>query len=247
MKLGQGKPKICVPITGTNEIQLRQEIDAVKQSCCDLVEWRADYFSQADDCEAVKAMLHELRELLSTLPLLFTFRTKEEGGERQIDLENYTALCKSVIASGDIDIIDVELSKGDSVCRDIIQFAHEYNTCVFLSSHDFQKTPSKDILLSRFRKMQELQADVPKIAVMPHCAADVLTLLSAANTFTETYADRPIIAISMGWLGGVSRIAGEVFGSALTFGIAAKASAPGQMSANDVSYMLDLLHNKNPL
>ena len=45
------------------------------------------------------------------------------------------------------------------------------------SNHDFRKTPSKEELIARMRKMQELGADIPKIAVMPQSTEDLLTLL----------------------------------------------------------------------
>ena len=44
MTLGAGKPKICIPITGKNETELREEVSVVKTVCCDIVEWRVDHF-----------------------------------------------------------------------------------------------------------------------------------------------------------------------------------------------------------
>lgn len=82
-----------------------------------------------------------------------------------------------------------------------------------------------------------------KIAVMPTNAADVLTLLDASNTMKEQYANRPIITMSMSGKGVISRLAGEVFGSALTFGAAKKASAPGQVSVAELRNILSLLHS----
>ena len=46
----------------------------------------------------------------------------------------------------------------------------------------------------------------------------------------------------MAGTGVISRICGEVFGSALTFGAAGKASAPGQMGVQDLNTVLGLLH-----
>ena len=43
--------------------------------------------------------------------------------------------------------------------------------------------------------------------------------------------------MSMGKLGVISRICGEVFGSAVTFGTAGKASAPGQLPANQLFHL----------
>ena len=90
--------------------------------------------------------------------------------------------------------------------------------------------------------MQELGADIPKIAVMPQNKKDVLTLLAATEEMVNNYADRPIITMSMAATGVISRVCGEVFGSALTFGAVGKASAPGQMGAGELKEMLTTLH-----
>ena len=57
----------------------------------------------------------------------------------------------------------------------------------------------------------------------------------------EELADRPIVTMSMGGLGVVSRLAGQVFGSAATFGMVGTASAPGQVGVADLKAALDLL------
>ena len=46
----------------------------------------------------------------------------------------------------------------------------------------------------------------------------------------------------MGKLGVISRISGELFGSALTFGSAKKASAPGQLEVTALQQILQILH-----
>lgn len=116
------------------------------------------------------------------------------------------------------------------------------NVKVVASNHDFDRTPEKDEIVSRLRKMQDLGADIPKIAVMPNNKKDVLVLLSATEEMASEYADRPIITMSMAGTGVISRLCGEVFGSALTFGAAKKASAPGQMEVNNLETVLQLLH-----
>ena len=116
-----------------------------------------------------------------------------------------------------------------------------------MSNHDFFKTPSKEEIISRLCAMQEKGADIPKIAVMPQSKKDVLTLLSATNEMVEEHADRPIITMSMAGTGLISRLCGEVFGSALTFGAAKKASAPGQAAVNDLNNMLQFLHENQGL
>lgn len=89
--------------------------------------------------------------------------------------------------------------------------------------------------------MQLKGADICKIAVMPRNSEDVLTLLEATRKMYENYADRPLITMSMGTLGMISRISGQVFGSAATFGSAGTASAPGQISVSELRKLLNTL------
>lgn len=97
----------------------------------------------------------------------------------------------------------------------------------------------KNELVSRMVKMQQVGADLPKVAVMPHDSTDVLTLLSATIEMKNKYFVTPVITISMGKLGVASRLCGEVFGSAMTFASAGDSSAPGQISIDVVNAVLD--------
>ena len=136
----------------------------------------------------------------------------------------------------------MEAFTGDSYVKEIIEAAHEAGVAVVASNHDFDKTPDKDDIVGRLRKMQELDADIPKIAVMPQNKKDVLTLLAATEEMVSEYADRPIITMSMAGTGIVSRMCGEVFGSALTFGAVGKVSAPGQIDVEELRTVLGIIH-----
>ena len=83
--------------------------------------------------------------------------------------------------------------------------------------------------------------NIPKLAVMPKTKADVIKLLIASEEISREL-DKPIVTMSMGKLGVISRIGGEIFGSAMTFGTNGAASAPGQIDANYLSELLNLLH-----
>lgn len=241
--LGDGIPKICVPIVAKTKKEIVEEALRFRSLHVDVVEWRVDWFEDVFNIEKVKDVLKDLVPALNNIPLLFTFRTSKEGGEKAINSEVYAELNKVVAATGLVDLIDVEAFTGDDVVKDILESAHASGVKVVASNHDFDKTPSKDDIIYRLRKMQELGADIPKIAVMPKSKLDVLELLEATVIMSERYADRPIITMSMSGIGVVSRMAGEVFGSALTFGAAKKASAPGQIGVEDLYGALQLLHN----
>ena len=174
--------------------------------------------------------------------MLFTFRTLKEGGEKAIEKDVYANLNKKAAKSGYVDLIDTEVFTGDDIVKDIIEAAHACGVKVIASNHDFDRTPDKDDIVGRLCKMQDLGADILKIAVMPNDKKDVLKLLAATEEMANEYADRPIITMSMAGTGVISRLCGEVFGSAVTFGSAKKASAPGQIDVEDLNQVLNLLH-----
>ena len=242
LKLGEGIPKICVPLVGKTNEEIISEAKNLKDIKLDLVEWRVDHYQDVEDLDKVKEILSMLREELGKLPILFTFRSLKEGGEKEVSVEYYAQLNKEISKTGNVDLIDVELFTGDEVVTDIVDFAHDNNVKVVMSNHDFFKTPAKEEIVNRLCKMQELNADLPKIAVMPKTTTDVLTLLCATDEMVTKHAKTPIITMSMAGLGVVSRIAGETFGSALTFGAAKVASAPGQVEVNELYKVLKLMH-----
>ena len=240
--IGEGMPKICVPIVGITKEAILDEARAITKLPADVVEWRIDWFENVFDFDKLVDVLKDLREVLGDMPLLMTFRTSKEGGEKAIEDEVYADINIKAAQTGYVDLVDVEVFTGDEIVKKIIDGAHAAGVKVVASNHDFFKTPDKDDIVGRLRKMQDLGADIPKIAVMPQNKKDVLTLLAATEEMANEYADRPIITMSMAGTGVISRLAGEVFGSALTFGAAAKASAPGQMGVEDLKTILTLLH-----
>ena len=243
IEIGAGAPKIIVPIVGKTKDEIITEAKTFDSIPVDVVEWRADWFEGVFDFAQVKDVLTDLREVLGNTPILMTFRTSKEGGEKAIDDKAYAELNLNAAKSGLVDLIDVEIFTGDAVVREIIDGAHAAGVKVVASNHDFHKTPAKSDIIDRLRKMQDMGADIPKIAVMPQNKRDVLTLLAATEEMVTDYADRPVITMSMAGTGVISRLCGEVFGSSMTFGAAGKASAPGQMGVNDLNTVLGLLHN----
>lgn len=242
LEIGSGKPKIIVPIVAKTKEEIVAQADSFAGLPFDVVEWRVDWFEGSDDFEQVKDVLEALRASLGNTPILMTFRTAKEGGEKAIDMKDYANLNINAAKTGLVDLIDVEAFSGDDVVKEIIEGAHTADVKVVASNHDFFKTPDKDEIVRRLVKMQELGADIPKIAVMPQSRKDVLTLLAATEEMASEKADRPIITMSMAGDGVISRLAGEVFGSSMTFGAAKEASAPGQIALKKLDAVLDTLH-----
>ncbi|WP_219952633.1 type I 3-dehydroquinate dehydratase [Dickeya zeae] len=240
--IGEGTPKIIVSLMGKEVSSVESEAHYYRDFDFDILEWRIDHFNHVDNIDSVLDAAHKLRTIIREKPILFTFRTAKEGGEKEIAPQAYIALNKRMIDSGLVDMIDLELFTGDQLVSDTIAHAHAKGVKVVMSNHDFHKTPPQEEIIKRLCKMQELGADIPKIALMPQNKSDVLTLLLATQEMSEKYADRPIITMSMSKAGVISRLAGEVFGSAATFGALKKASAPGQIVIKDLRDVLRILH-----
>ena len=242
LDIGRGRPCIIDPLTSPTEEELLAEASALAGTPADMAEWRGDMFGaeKLPGLHDVLDMLKRLRKTLS-VPLLATFRTADEGGRRALSGEAYASLCAALCESGHIDLLDVEAFSRSGRAGEIIERAHACRVPVVASSHDFQATPPKQEIVRRLLFMQNgLGADILKMAVMPRSRADVVTLLDATQE-ASALADRPVITMSMGPLGVVSRVCGQSFGSAATFGAAHRASAPGQMDVFDLDAVLRAL------
>jgi 3-dehydroquinate dehydratase-1 len=232
------RPKTIVPLMGATPDDLQTRAAAMKDLRCDWIEWRVDALERPFWNEkTVVALAAQIRAAVGK-PLIVTCRTVAEGGNGDVTPETYVAWCRAVITANAADFLDVELSQGAATAKELIALAHRHGVRVILSSHDFHKTPDEATLVNTLRTMSELGADLPKIAVMPQTPRDVLTLLSASLTFKEHFAKTDFIAIAMGELGAVSRLAGNRFGSAATFCVAGQPSAPGQMGLDVVNEII---------
>ncbi|MEE1085693.1 MAG: type I 3-dehydroquinate dehydratase [Schaedlerella sp.] len=242
VEIGAGIPKVCVSVIEKRTKGIVKSASNIKKLGADLIEWRADWFQDIFDRDEMLHTLERLRGTLGNTPLLFAFRTGKEGGAQKIDPQVYVKINKRAIQSGYIDMVDIELFTGEAEVAELVRTAKECGVKIVMSNHDFNKTPEKRAIIGRLRLMQELGADIAKIAVMPQSKKDVLILLDATEEMNSRYANRPIVTMSMSGMGVLSRLCGEVFGSAMTFGAAGQASAPGQMEVEDLKTVLRLIH-----
>lgn len=237
--LGQGPVKVCVPLVGRTLEELLAECDYLANKPSDVAELRIDFLGTSYDLDAVLEATAQVRQRLNDRGLLFTWRTAQEGGEKDISVEDYFTLLDRVIESGHVDAIDIEYFFDQERMRATVALAQKHGVTVVMSNHDFDKTPAQEEIESRLIGMKRAGADVAKLACMPQHPDDVLTLLTATNEVRKQYPGEPIITMSMGALGVVTRICGTVFGNAMSFGAAKQSSAPGQI---DMKLLTDILH-----
>ena len=162
IEIGSGMPKVCVPIVEKNREDILSTAKAIGSTEADLVEWRADWYEDVSAFSEVIKTANMLRSILGETPLLFTFRSAREGGEKELSLESYAALLENVAKTDFVDLIDVEVFSGDDAVKNIIQTAHAHGVKVIASNHDFEGTPAREELVARLCKMQDLGADILK-------------------------------------------------------------------------------------
>lgn len=241
VRIGEGMPKIIAPIVGEAREMILREAAAIRESGADIAEWRIDWYEHGDCGSRVISLAAELRPILGEIPILCTFRTQKEGGQKAIDPDSYARLLMGICRAAEIDMIDIEAFTDESLVREVIDFAHKCGSHVVASNHDFHATPPQQEIVRRLTYMAELGADISKIAVMPADRHDVLALLSATAQAADVL-DCPLITMSMSAMGVVSRLSGECFGSSCTFGSVGHASAPGQIPVTQLREVLRILH-----
>lgn len=233
-------PLICAPLVGADREALLAEGATALAARADIVEWRVDHFADIGNLERVMETGRALRRALPGIPLLFTRRSVAEGGqpvpisEGEI-VEVYSAVC----AEGFADLVDYEMSSPAQNMKAVREVSRRHDVGLVYSYHDFERTPPLDALAAQFRRAQELGGDVAKVSVMARGPEDALALLAATLKASQTL-ELPLIGVSMGPHGALSRMVGFAFGSALTFGVAAGSSAPGQMPIGELRAAIEI-------
>ncbi len=240
--IGGQNPLVCLPIVAKDMGELNDQAQELVLLNPDLLEWRIDGFTGVNDINACLEALKALRVKIDQIPLIFTCRIESEGGMQPISQESRLNLIIESMKTGLVDIVDIEICNDKAFIDSIIDAGKAYETRVILSYHDFEKTPPKDFIIEKLAKAQELGADIAKLAAMPKDHEDVLTLLHATVTARKSRLDIPIVTMSMAEEGVVSRIAGGVFGSDITFAIGKSASAPGQIPIGKLRQAMSVLY-----
>lgn len=246
LTLGTGQPKVCVSLIASNFEELFAEAMRISQMDCDLIEWRADYFMYVNDISFMRKAAYFIRYAIEDKPLIFTFRTLDEGGGQYIEPDYYFELNRYMVHTGLVDIIDIEFSKLVDTETDLIRFAKQHNVKILLSNHDFVTTPTENKMTEMIYDMRYLGADICKLAVTPNDMQDVLTILQSSDKIQREKENIPFVLIGMGEIGKLTRMTGELFGSVLTFASSGKyKSASGQMSIRQLRKGLDVMSTKS--
>ena len=238
--LGDGIPKICVPLVGETRDEILKQAQAAAAEVPDLVEWRVDCYREIQDEGKAAEVLSALSAILRQIPILFTFRTTREGGKQEILPEAYRNLNLWAAGRPEVDLIDIEGRWAALQAVSLVSEIQKKGKPVIASNHFFDRTPTRQEMVKVFEELENTGADLLKLAVMPACPEDVLELLQVTVEMDRRWS-KPVVTMSMGELGSISRISGRLTGSALTFAAVGAVSAPGQLPIHEMRQVLNLL------
>ena len=237
------RPKICVPIVAPLRDGIIREAKQIAKLPVEMVEWRIDFF--AGYGREILDVITELKRVLNEKELLVTIRTVAEGGEENGFRFDYFETIRKILEQQTADYVDVEAARDEEEVKALCQKYSNTKTKVIGSYHDFSKTPSVDEIKERLCKAKECGCYAGKLACMPKTREDVDTLLNATAAMKEEFPDFPLITMSMGELGKVSRLYGGLYGSFVSFGCVSEASAPGQVYYETMCEVFDKIYKGN--
>lgn len=221
---------VCVPITETESAPFLAALAAAVAKA-DIVELRLDYLSDAARTE-ILAQLPAFVAQHGT-PLLFTFRPREQGGQRDLSLGERRAFWQSLPAevAATITLADFEFDLVESFATETPPVPWDKVIC---SWHNFEETPED--LIQRYERMAATSAAIVKLATKCNRIGDCLRLFELIE-----YAQgrKPIIALGMGMPGLSTRVLSLSRGGLLTFGSLQRGaeSAPGQPTVADLNQL----------
>ena len=222
--------KLVVSIMPRN-IEEVQAIDVTRYEDADIIEWRADFLAK----EAILQVAPAVFEKFAGRELLFTLRTRSEGGEIDLSSEEYVQIIKDITQLYQPDYVDFEYYTHKDVFDQMLDFPN-----LVLSYHNFQETP--DNMMEILSELTSLTPKVVKVSVMAHTEQDVLDLMNYTRGFKTLNPEQDYVTISMGKIGKVSRITSYVTGSSWSFASLDEASAPGQISLSSMKKIREILN-----
>src|SRR5262245_37858924 len=218
---------ICVPITEPDPHSFLATIHEAEQ-VADAIELRFDYLP----AESLPQFIVDLSSSVARVskPLIFTFRPREQGGKRDLNLQDrrdfWRGLPPEIVNS--IAYADFEFDLAESFAKERPPVPWKKVIC---SWHDFAETPHD--LIARYELMAGTPAAVVKIATQANRISDCLRVL---ELFEHAKGKKPVIALAMGLPGLITRVLAPARGATLTFGSLRRGaeSAAGQPTVSEL-------------
>ena len=208
-----------------------QQLDRLRYDGADVIEWRADFLDKNEILTVAPAVF----EKFAGREILFTLRTRGEGGQIDLTSEEYLAIIQDIQSIYHPDYIDFEFYSHREVFEQMLEFSN-----LVLSYHNFQETPEN--MMEILSELTSLSPKLVKVSVMAHNEQDVLDLMNYTRGFKTLNPEQEYVTISMGKVGKISRLTADLTGSSWSYASVGEESAPGQIPLENMRRIRELLN-----
>lgn len=212
-----GKLYVTIPVMAVDMDDMIAQATAAKAEEPDMIEWRADALVGIDTKEVRDEAIVKIREIMGDTPILFTCRDFNDRGKQDFPLEVKRSILEAAVVSGNIDVVDIELTQGKDYIEKLRDLAHANNVMLLVAHHDWEKTPSNEEMTAIIREEYDLGADICKYSFNPVTYGDVARIAETTLAAKAAWLDRPVFSIAGGEKGMISRICGRALGTNLCF------------------------------
>ena len=208
-----------------------QQLDRSRYDGADVIEWRADFLDKNEILTVAPAVF----EKFAGREILFTLRTRGEGGQIDLTSEEYLAIIQDIQSIYHPDYIDFEFYSHREVFEQMLEFSN-----LVLSYHNFQETPEN--MMEILSELTSLSPKLVKVSVMAHNEQEVLDLMNYTRGFKTLNPEQDYVTISMGKVGKISRLTADLTGSSWSYARVGEESAPGQIPLENMRRIRELLN-----
>lgn len=208
-----------------------QQLDRSRYDGADVIEWRADFLDKNEILTVAPAVF----EKFAGREILFTLRTRGEGGQIDLTSEEYLAIIQDIQSIYHPDYIDFEFYSHREVFEQMLEFSN-----LVLSYHNFQETPEN--MMEILSELTSLSPKLVKVSVMAHNEQEVLDLMNYTRGFKTLNPEQDYVTISMGKIGKISRLTADLTGSSWSFASVGEERAPGQIPLENMRRIRELLN-----
>lgn len=208
-----------------------QQLDRSRYDGADVIEWRADFLDKNEILTVAPAVF----EKFAGREILFTLRTRGEGGQIDLTSEEYLSIIQDIQSIYHPDYIDFEFYSHREVFEQMLEFSN-----LVLSYHNFQETPEN--MMEILSELTSLSPKLVKVSVMAHNEQEVLDLMNYTRGFKTLNPEQDYVTISMGKVGKISRLTADLTGSSWSYASVGEESAPGQIPLENMRRIRELLN-----
>ena len=191
----------------------------------DIVEFRLD--NLVPHLSEVKSTLLRLKN--TQVQTLITARCASEGGQSTLDTEQRSQLLMGLTPLA--NFVDIELANFEKMLP-ATNYIKEMGSILVASYHNFNETPSTQVMKDTISKAVDQGADIAKIAIFHNSVEDIFRCAD----IVQNHSSIAISMMGMGPLAPSSRLLYAQLGSILNYGyLGNKSTAPGQWHAKQLN------------